>query len=85
MFHLWAAEDGSGAPRERETERANLFWEPRQLLYGGFDQPSGWMEPEMLLCVCADRESVFEEMSRWWAGVSPPHHHSVLTFTSGLI
>lgn len=39
----------------------------------------------MLLCVCADRESVFEEMSRWWAGVSPPHHHSVLTFTSGLI
>lgn len=90
LFHLWAAEDGRAgrfrSPEgERDWESESVFWEPRQLLYGGFDQPSGWIEPEMLVCVCADRESVFEEMSRWWAGVCPPHHHSVHTFTSRLI
>lgn len=77
LFHLWAAEDGRAgrfrSPEgERDWESESVFWEPRQLLYGGFDQPSGWIEPEMLVCVCADRESVFEEMSRWWAGVCPP-------------
>lgn len=27
---------------------------------------------DVTVCVCADWESVFEEMSRWWAGVCPP-------------
>ena len=38
--------------REGGREGASMFWEPRQLLYGGFDQASGYIEPESRVCVC---------------------------------
>lgn len=47
-----AGQDGSGASGERGREGASMFWEPRQLLYEGFDQPSGYIEPESRVCVC---------------------------------
>lgn len=37
---------------ERGREGATMFWEPRQLLYEGFDQPSGYIEPESRVCAC---------------------------------
>lgn len=47
-----AGQDGSGASGERGREGASMFWEPRQLLYEGFDQPSGYIEPESRVCAC---------------------------------
>lgn len=43
MLRMAGQDDGSGASgeRERERESVSMFWEPRQLLYDGFDQPSG--------------------------------------------
>lgn len=35
-----------------------MFWEPRQLLYEGFDQPSGYIEPESRVCACVCEEHV---------------------------
>lgn len=43
---------GRDGERERGREGASMFWEPRQLLYEGFDQPSGYIEPESRVCAC---------------------------------
>lgn len=80
-----AGRDGSGAPRERETERVNLCsGNQDSFCTAVLISPQAGKSRDVSVCVCADRESVFEEMSRWWAGVCPPTTTQCLHLHLGL-